>query len=269
MQIKGEFKMKDECALRFKDEKLAAHWQVCDSKDSFEKLLYHLEVYSNFRPYFEEALRHLNLDSNEFADDLVVADIGAGVCWTSAIIAKHPKVKLVYGVDPSLNRLKHAEFVIKHFGAERKAKVTYGTFLEPNIPEKADIVVLCGSLHHCFDEYIEGLFSSIKNLLKPGGKVLIANEHYVGFFWSTKRLLSYLKHFRRRKELFFYSLRELRAPHPTDGEHWRTRKELEGIFENNGFNWKFFLHKGDLCKNKNDLLSKIGWQYYHAILTEK
>lgn len=261
--------MKDERALRFKDEKLAVHWQVCDSKESFEKLLYHLEIYSNFRHYFEEALRHLNLDSNEFADDLVVADIGAGVCWTSAIIAKHPKVKLVYGVDPSLNRLKHAEFVIRHFGAEREMKVTYGSFLEPNIPEKVDIVVLCGSLHHCLDEYIEGLFSNIKNLLKPEGKVLIANEHYVSFFWSMKRLLSYLKHFKRRKELFFYSLRELRAPNPATFEHWRTKKELERIFENNGFDWKFFLHKGDLCKNKHTLYARLGWKYYHAILKAK
>ncbi|MDD5269589.1 MAG: class I SAM-dependent methyltransferase [Candidatus Omnitrophica bacterium] len=261
--------MKDECAPRFKDEKLAVHWQVDDTKESFERLIHHLDVTSNFKPYFEEALRNLGLSSNEYGDGLVIADIGAGVCWTSAIMAKHPKVRLVYGVDPSSNRLNHAGFIKKHFGVDKKVKVTYGSFSEPNVPEKVDIVVLCGSLHHCFDEHLDGLFSNIKGILKPRGKVLIANEHYVDMLWSAKRILSYSKHFGSRKELFFYTLRRPRTPHPTDGEHWRTRRELEKIFDRYGFKYRFYLHKGDLCKNKKDLLSKIGWHYYNAVLTER
>ncbi len=218
---------------RFLNEDLGIHWQVDESKGSFNRLLHHLEVKSNFKPYFEEALRHLNLSEDRNTNGIVVADIGAGVCWTSALLASHPKVRFVYAVDPSENRLKHARFVIKHFGVESKVKIIRGTFSEPNVPEKADLVLLCSSLHHCYDEQIEGLFSNIKQLLKPGGKVLIANEHYINWLWILKRLLSYLRHFSSRSELFYYPLRNLRASHQFSGEHWRTRGELEKIFNDN------------------------------------
>lgn len=260
--------MKVEYAERFKDESLAGHWQVDETKESLNRLLYHLEVKSNFRPYFEEALEHLNLDDDWRANGLVVADIGAGVCWTSAILAKHPKVKLVYAVDPSDNRLKHARFVIKHFRVEDKVRIVRGTFLEPNVPEKADLILLCSSLHHCYDNQIGGVFLGLQKLLKTNGKILIANEHYVNWIWSLKRLLSYLNHFFERSK-FYYTLSHLRAPHPFSGEHWRTRKELEKIFKNYGFTAEFFLHDGDLCKDKPSLNSRLGWYYYHAILRKK
>lgn len=260
--------MEDEqrVAERFLNEDLELHWQVDETKESFNRLLHHLEVKSNFKPYFEEALWHLKLDEDWFSDGLVVADLGAGVCWTSAILAKHPRVRITYAVDPSENRLKYARFVIKHFEVESKVKIIRGTFLEPNVSEKADLVLLCGSLHHCYDEQIEGLFSNIKQLLKPGGKVLIANEHYINWIWILKRLLSYLRHFSSRSELFYYPLRNLRAFHRFSGEHWRTRGELEKIFNDNGFTAQFFLHDGDLCKDKPTFYHRAGWRYYHAIL---
>lgn len=252
-------------ARRFLDEELGIHWQVDDTKESFDRLLYHIEVQSNFKPYFEKALYHLGLDDDNVRDNLVVADIGAGVCWTSAILAKHPKVKLVYATDPSVNRLKHARFVIKHFGSEDKVKIIRGTFLEPNVPEKVDLILLCGSLHHCYDAQIPGLFSNIKKLLKPDGRVLIADEHYVNWAWSLKRILGCLYHFPNRSKLY-YSLSKPRAPHPFGGEHWRTRKELEKMFKAHGYTAQFFIHSGDLCKNKHSLYRKLGWFYFHAIL---
>lgn len=256
-------------AERFLNEDLGLHWQVDETKESFNRLLHHLEVKSNFKPYFEEALRHLNLDKDDSSDAIVAADIGAGVCWTSAILSRHPKVKITYAVDPSENRLKHARFVIKHFGVEDKVRIINGTFLRPNIPEKVDLILLCSSLHHCYDEQIEGLFLNMKQLLKPEGRILIANEHYIDRLWMLKRLLSYLIHFPKRTELFYYPLSKLRAPHEFSGEHWRTRKELERIFNDNGFAAKFFVHNGDLCKDKPTLYHQIGWHYYHAILRLK
>ena len=251
-------------ANRWHDEELALHWRVDETEESLVRLLFHLEVRSNFKPYFEEALTNLNLDEEK--KDLLVADIGAGVCWTSCILAQHPKIKYIYASDPSANRLKHAEFALKHFKAIGKVKIIKGTFLEPRIPEKVDLILLCGSLHHCYDEQLAGLFINIKELLKPGGRVLIANEHYVNWIWSFKRLASYIKHYRRRKELFYFPLGKLRACHPFDGEHWRTRKELNRIFKENGFIPRFFIHKADLCKDKPSLYERIGWRYYHVIL---
>ena len=257
----------DGIAERFSNEKLGLHWQVNETKESFGRLLYHLEVRSNFRPYFDEAIRCLDLGNKGSAGGLVIADIGAGVCWTSALLAKRPDVRYVYAVDPSDNRLAHAKYVIEHFGVTNKVTVIHGTFLDPHVPEKVDIVVLCGSLHHCYDSQMKGLFTNIRRMLKPGGRVLVANEHYVSPVWFLKRIASYMKVFYRPSELYYFPLKKLRSPHPRDGEHWRTRGELERIFEENGFKASFFLHRGDLCKDKNNWYQELGWHFYHAILT--
>lgn len=259
----------EKLAVRFQDEQLAEHWSVNETPESFSKLMFHLERKTNFKKYFDEAVDHLNLNGDNFGNGLVVADIGAGVCWTSAILAGNPKIKLVYGVEPSVNRMEHAKFVIRHYGAENKVKVINGSFLKPNIPEKVDLVLLCGSLHHCYDDQTGALFSNIKNMLKDNGVILIANEHYVDWIWGLKRLLSYLNHFHERKEKFYYTLGNLLAPYPFDGEHWRTRRELVKMFRDNGFRAVFFVHKGDLCKDKPYLYQRVGWHYYHAVLSCK
>jgi SAM-dependent methyltransferase len=250
---------------RYVDERLGIHWKVDSTEESFSRLMYHLEIRTNFKPYFEEALKSL-LKKCDFKDSIVVVDIGAGTGWTSAILAKEPNVSIVYAVDPSFNRLKHARFVIRHFRVEDKVKPINGTFCEPNVEEKADLVVLCGSLHHCYNDQIPLLFQNIKRLLKPDGKVLVANDHYVTWSWKIKRLFRLLTQFYKRSELF-YSLNNLRAPDPFSGEHWRTRKELTDMFKNNGFKFQFFVYEGDLCKDKPSFFNRMGWRYYYAILT--
>ncbi|MFH1189204.1 MAG: class I SAM-dependent methyltransferase [Candidatus Omnitrophota bacterium] len=250
-------------ANRFDDEDIGLHWSVDESEESFRRLLHHIEVKSNFKPYFEEALKHLDLDSSSFPGDMVICDIGAGVGWSSALSALHPKVKTVYIVDPSENRLARAGFVAKHFGVGGKVIIRKGTFADPGISEKVDIVLMCASLHHCRDDQIPGLFSNIKMLLKPAGKVLIANEHYVDPLWTLKRAVSCLAHYRDRSR--FYKFADLRASDPYGGEHWRTKREIEEMMRQNGFDAAFYLHKGDLCKDKASLYHKLGWHYYHAI----
>ncbi|MBN1353840.1 MAG: class I SAM-dependent methyltransferase, partial [Candidatus Omnitrophica bacterium] len=254
-----------EIAPRYTDEKLAIHWQVDDTPESLERLFYHLGVKTNIKPYFEEALAGLDLDDKRFHQDLVVADIGAGISWSSALLARHPKVKRVYAVDPSTNRLKHAGFVAKHLGVEQKLIIKQGTFLKPNIHEKVDLVLLSGSLHHCKDSETEGLFSNIRQLLKPGGEVLIAGEHYMDWRWAVKRFLRYFYRFRVRSTLG-YSLWNLRRPHPFSGDHWRSLKDLERIFKTNGFVARFFNYKGLFSKDEFSFYRKIGWHCYYAIL---
>ncbi|MBW8000476.1 MAG: class I SAM-dependent methyltransferase [Planctomycetes bacterium] len=251
---------------RFINESLARHWQVDETEESFERLMYHLEHKTNFKPYFEESINKLCFDSDKFKDGIIVADVGAGVCWTSAMLANHPSVKHVYAVDPSEQRLKHAESVLKHFKVpEDKVTLINGTFDKPNIPEKVDLVLLCGALHHCYDEDIPALFSNIKNLLTEEGMVLVANEHYVTPSWLVIRFLSFIKNFRRLKERGL-SFTALRAPDQFGGEHWRIRKELEHIFSSCGFKANFFIHEGDLCKDKPRFYQRFGWKYYHAFL---
>ena len=251
---------------RFIEEKLADHWQVGVAGESFKRLMYHLEVRTNFKPYFEESIKRLRLDSEKFKNGVTIADIGAGVCWTSAILANHPYVKHVYAVDPSEERLKHAKYVLRHFKvSEGKVTLIKGTFTEPKIPEKVSLLLLCGALHHCYDEDIPNLFSNIRSLLAKGGIVLIASEHYVTPLWLITRFLSCVKNFRNRREMRI-SITNLRAPDSFSGEHWRTKKELLHIFHTQGFKPRLFIHDGDLCKDKPHMYQRMGWKYYYAFL---
>jgi len=169
-------------------------------------------------------------------------------------------------VDTSENRISHARFVAQHFRISKdRITIIKGTFAEPNIPEKVNLVLLCGALHHCYDRNISLLFSTLKRLLLPDGVVLIANEHYVNQFWILKRYLSLIKRMIKRQKTW-YTFRNPRAPYPFDGEHWRTKKELENIFISHGFKPRFYVHEGDLCKNKHSSYHKIGWRYYYAVL---
>lgn len=254
--------MKDKVAKRFVDEDVGSHWRVDSSISSFERLLYHIEVRSNFKIYFEEAFEKLNNTVNFEQEKIKVADIGAGVGWSSAIMAQNPRVTLVYSIDPSENRLRHNMWVAKHFQVENKVRIIKGTFQEPNVPEKVDLILLCASLHHCFDDHLKGLFASIRQVLKPNGVLLVANDHYVNWWWSVKRFIGYF----RKLLKVHYTLGNLRAPDPFGGEHWRTKKELDYIFHREGFKAKYFLHEGDLCKDKPTFYHRLGWCYYYAIL---
>lgn len=257
-----------ELAERFINESLAIHWQVDDTEESFERLICHLDLKTNFKPYFEESIKRLQLDSEKYKEGVIVADIGAGVCWTSAILAKHPNVKHVYAVDPSDERLKHARYVLKHFKvAEGKVTLVKGTFTDPKVPEKVNLLLLCGALHHCYDEDIPKLFSNIRSLLAKGGIVLIASEHYVTTLWLIARFLSCVKNFKNRRKMNF-SITNLRAPDSFSGEHWRTRKELLHIFHTHGFKTRLFTHNGDLCKDKPHIYQRMGWKYYYAFLNK-
>ena len=251
--------VKEEIADRFKNENLGSHWKVDESDESFARLMHYLEVTTNFKAYFEEALEHFDREKGGLPSEIIVADMGSGICWASSLMARRSDVKVVYAVDPSDNRLKHAKFVTRHFGVENKVKIICGTFSEPHLPEKADLILLCSALHHCYESGVPQLFSNIRKSLKPYGKALIANEFYVDILWVAKRLLACIKHARDKN--WECSFIDPRAP-DSDGNHWRTKKELEDMFMKYGFDVKFFPHK-----DKRPLYQRLGWHYYCALLS--
>jgi SAM-dependent methyltransferase len=259
-----------ELPPRFVDEQLALHWQVDDSSESFTRLCQHLEKTTNFRDYFDKAIASVDLPQTE--EGLIIADIGAGIGWTSALLALRPEVAKVFIVEPSTSRQDRVMATLRHYGAaEDKIQWISGSYESFQLPQKADLILLCGSLHHCYDQDIPKLFENIRNALSQkiqGGTVLVANEHYVTPLWVFHRMLSFLKHFSRRSELF-YGPGRWRAPYPRDGEHWRNRQELETMFSKEGFNSKFFMQDGDLCKKNSSWISRLEWKYYHALLTIK
>ena len=160
---------------RFIDEELGLHWQVDENIESFNRLLKFLEVTTNFKPYFENALNHIPWDS--LGEDLVIADIGSGIGWTSALISKIPQVKKVYSIEPGLARAKRIKNVVKHFGLNnRQVQWINGIFENFNLPEKVDYMILCAAFHHCVYTLQKKLFVNIINNSKNSKVgVLIAN----------------------------------------------------------------------------------------------
>ena len=263
---------KEYLSDRFINEKIAPHWNITPDKDSFKCLLHHIENITNFRKFFEVAFDTF-LSQHE-GNELVLADIGGGAGWTSALMALNPRVKKVYLIEPSDNRRSSNVHICNHFKVpEKKVERINGTFQNFNLVEKVDAVILCASIHHCFDQFIPILFENISHTLKNPNKkssVLIANEHYVKFPWLLRRLGYYFKnYFRKEEKKVFYNLTKLRMPHPFDGEHWRTKKELINIFEKYNYSHQIIDNEGDLCIKSPPYLFKYEWGYYFAILGQK
>lgn len=108
----------------------------------------------------------------------VVLDLGAGTCWTSAIVSKMPNVQKVIAVDISRHRLGIiAPVVFDQYEADT-GKITrvLGSFdkikMEAN---SADCVILVEAFHHAYRP--DRLMSEITRVLKPGGIVLISGEN--------------------------------------------------------------------------------------------
>jgi SAM-dependent methyltransferase len=256
--------MKPSISPRFIDEDLAPHWRVDETRESFQSLLDHIDNKTNFRSYFEKAFADPALLSAQ--KNNVVIDIGVGVGWSSAIMATNPRISRVIAIEPSLAREKHIPFVADHFSAPKgTVEIVNGTFGNLGTATLADLIVLCGSFHHCWDHDIPTLFDQIKKLLKPGGAVLITNEHYVRWPWFCKRLLSWIKSNLTGRPVHFGPF-NLNAPDPFDGEHWRTRTEISDIFSLHGFESRIMDYEGDLCKDKPRWIDTWGWTYYYAIL---
>ena len=259
----------DELPGRFVDEVLAEHWRVDDTEASYRRLCVHLETRTNFMSYFLKALTTLK-QCHLGEIPRKIADIGAGIGWTSALLSKSFDGAKVYSIEPSKSRLQRIQATAQHFGVADDCVVPLeGYFNDLRLPEAVDLVVLCGALHHCPDADMDQLFQNIRkaygNRRSKPKLILIANEHYVTPIWTAKRVLSYLKHFRNRHALF-YGWGKWRAPYPEDNEHWRSRDELDRIFRKYAVSVKWYLHSGDLCKEKRTIYERIGWRYYFAVL---
>jgi len=263
---------REKVGIRFSNEKIAKHWQVDDTKKSFDRMLNHIEVRTNFRVFFEHAFGQLLKKRTE--NNLIILDLGGGVGWTSALMALESRVKKVILVEPSSTRRLISPYIASHFGVPKeKIEVIDGTFQEFNLEVKVDVVVMSASIHHCYDEYIPKLFHNIEAcLINPHGeaRILIANEHVFTKFWVIKRFGALLKNiFLNRKHNIFYSLFNLRAPYPGDAEHWRTKKEINKIITNHGYTNNFNRNNGDLCIKNPSYFTKIQWVYYYSILDKK
>jgi predicted methyltransferase len=103
-------------------------------------------------------------------EDAVVADIGSGTGYFAVRFARMVPKGRVYGVDTEPDMVK--------FLAERAKKEGLGNLTalraspgNPQLPEKADLVVLVDVYHHIGNR--EHYFGGLRDSLKPGGRVAV------------------------------------------------------------------------------------------------
>lgn len=107
----------------------------------------------------------------------VVVELGAGVCWLAAALARHPEVERVIAIEFSRRRLRDlAPIAIAHLGAPaHKVERVVGDFHAPGLPNScADLVVTDAAFHHASDPV--QLTQVAYRALRPGGAFLLMRE---------------------------------------------------------------------------------------------
>jgi SAM-dependent methyltransferase len=271
------------------DEELGNnHWNVNTNKETFIKLLKHITSTTNLKSYYEIEISDPSLIT--LPDGLVVADLGAGNGWTSALLALRPEIKKVYAIEPSESRRRCINAVADHFNVPKnKIEIINGTFKNFKLPEKVNIFVMSSSFHHCFDEDMNYLFENIKNniilstkfsyydyennliVVNFKGKILLASEHYVSSLFNLKHRLKFFLNkiiYYLNKKKFNDQIKYTKFNF-TSGDHYRTKNEITNIFKKFNFKYNFFLHKGNVLKKNEKNKKNFFIKYYYAILEYK
>jgi ubiquinone/menaquinone biosynthesis C-methylase UbiE len=164
--------------------------------------------------------------------DLRVADLAAGIGWTSALISRIDNVAEVHAVEMSRHRLErlfpHA--VAMFGGCVAKIHRHLGSFYELHLTRHSmDVVYLSQAFHHA-DRPLE-LLRECNRVLKPGGRIIVSGEHEIGLRLLTRRFLAILLRERRLVTDF----RRLFPPDPVLGDHYYRHADYRQMFEPLGY----------------------------------
>ncbi|MGI8631082.1 MAG: class I SAM-dependent methyltransferase [Solirubrobacterales bacterium] len=116
-----------------------------------------------------------------------IVELGSGICWASACLARHQGVTKVAAIEFSRRRLEAlAPIAIAHLGAPpEKIERVVADFHNPGLPPGcADLVVTDAAFHHSADP--ERLASTCFSLLRPHGRVLLMREPTLSLLRRTR-----------------------------------------------------------------------------------
>lgn len=161
-----------------------------------------------------------------------VADLAAGIGWTSALFSKLDKINMVHAVEISKHRLVELfPHAVKMFdGKPQKIKRYIGSFYELGLPnESMDIVFLSQAFHHS-DEPLKLLFE-IDRVTRRGGGVILSGENYISLYAQVRKMIALLVKERRLSTNFYQNF----PPDDTSGDHYYRLSDYYLFFQLMGY----------------------------------
>lgn len=167
--------------------------------------------------------------------DLRIADLAAGIGWTSALLSKIAKVAEVHAVEISAHRLERLfpHSVAMFDGRPEKISRYLGSFYDIKLPDRSmDIVFLSQAFHHA-DRPLH-LMMECDRVLKPAGRIVMVGEHGIGLVRLIKRFVKVLLR-DGKVETQFHDL----FPHdPVLGDHYYRKSDYYFLFSAMGYKAK-------------------------------
>jgi ubiquinone/menaquinone biosynthesis C-methylase UbiE len=164
--------------------------------------------------------------------ELAVADLAAGIGWTSALLSRIDLVGSVHAVEISRHRLERLfPYCAAMLGARQdKIRRYLGSFYDVRLPDgSVDVVFLSHAFHHANKPL--HLLVECDRILKKDGRMIVVGEHRIGMPRIALRFLSQLV----RKRTAITDFRRLFPPDPVLGDHYYRDGDYRTLFAAMGY----------------------------------
>lgn len=190
--------------------------------------------YERCRRYLRRSrLMHEFRQAEEFIREipgshLRVADLAAGIGWTSALLSRIDTVAEVHSVDISIHRIERLfpHSVAMFDGEGCKVQRYLGSFYDLKLDDASlDVIFLSQAFHHA-DRPLQ-LMIECDRVLRNGGRIIMVGEHGIGTLRLVKRFIKVLL----QQGKVVTDFRALFPPDPVLGDHYYRRSDYYFLFD--------------------------------------
>jgi SAM-dependent methyltransferase len=196
------------------DEERSKEWWIAGgTEQEYARLRDYLEHTGLMSDYLIAERYIAQLPGNALA----VADLAAGIGWTSSLLSRLEKVASVHAVDISRHRLEllFPQAIHMFEGEAAKLKRHLGSFYDLGFAAGSmDVVLMSAAFHHASNPL--RLLSEVDRVLKPGGHLVLIGENVIGPVAIIRRVIGKLLRERRLCTNFY----ELFPPDDDWGDHY-------------------------------------------------
>ena len=206
-------------------------WWIADG--DYEKCLDYLKS-SNLLLQYKESEEYIKNFVDE-KENIFIADLAAGIGWTSALLSKLPSVDKVFTVEISKHRLGHLFESCCNMlqGNSKKINRYLGSFYDLKFDNNSiDLIYLSQAFHHA--ENPLKLIIECDRVLKNDGRIILIGEHYIGPFQIIRKILSNLI----KRRYFSTNFYKIFTPDEILGDHYYRNSDYYFFFQSLGYDLK-------------------------------